>query len=217
MKRVYAFYLLICVMFFSCAKEENTIVVEGKISDPNLEKPLAGADIILDNKPVSSSVYNAGYQTLTSTTSGSDGSYKMEYEKEKSLDYRIRVRKDDYFLLEKEYAPEKFESGDDIFLSFNLLPKGYVKTIIKNKNSFNDQDHIIFQFTGMNGNSVGSCPGGYIHGYGKYFDTSFVCAAPGNDSLGYEYEVTKNGSTNLNGPYSEYISAFDTTLIEIDY
>lgn len=208
---------LLGFFFISCTKDDKTITVDGSVTDPNRNMPVANADVILDYKPVSSSIYNAGYQNLVSASTASDGSYELKYDKEKSSDYRIRIRKDKYFMFEKEYAPEKFESNSSVSMSFYLIPEAFVKTELTNISSFNDQDHIVFQFPEIDGSYPGQCSPGYIHGYGRYFDSSFVCAVPGDEHLSYEYDVTVNGKTSHYGPDSIYTPAFDTTLLKINY
>ena len=202
----------------SCEKEEQNITVEGKVKNTNTGNGIPDATVILDNKPVSSSVYNAGYQKLASTTSSSDGSYELNYKKERSSDYRITVRKDAYINFRKEYAPDKFESKEKINMTFDIASKGYIKTEITNVSSYNDDDHFFIRFLDAgDGQCTDCCPSAYIHGYGQYFDTIIVCAAPAEDYYRYEYNVTINNSTSLYGPDSIYVKPFDTTKITIDY
>lgn len=218
MKNIVILFLSSLLLIFSACKEEDqTIKVKGKVSDPKTGQGVAAATIILDNKPVSSSVYNAGYQKLASADTKSDGTYELKYEKEKSSDYRIRVRKDGYFLLEKEYPPQKFESDSEVNLNFGLQIKGYVRTHLKNVSNYNQDDHIVFRFPDMEQQCADCCPSDYLHGYGQYFDSIFVCAAPGNNWLRYEYSVTISGSTNLYGPDSVYVKASDTVNLNVNY
>ncbi|MFO8086406.1 MAG: hypothetical protein R6T91_01195 [Bacteroidales bacterium] len=216
-------YSVLFIMFlgfvglFGCQKQTETITVTGKIWNPNTNQAVSQADVFLSNKPVSSSVYNASYQQLAFTASTSDGSYTLKFDREKSSDYRMRVQKDGYFLYEKEYAPGTFESSEDVSLSFDLLSKGYVNTRIRNLSSYNQDDHVVFRFLNIDQQCSDCCPGGFVHGYGQYFDTSFVCAAPGDDYLVYQYSVTINNATNIFGPDSVFVNTADTTDLSIDY
>lgn len=211
------FSVLFSILIVSCDKDEQKIKLSGKVLNPNNQLGIENADVFLDHKPVSSSIYNAGYQQLSSASTKSDGSYSLTYEKTRSSDYRIKVRKDDYFIFEKEYSPEKFENENEIKMNFNLFPKGFLKTSISNVSSYDNNDHIVFRFLNMEQQCMDCCPADYIHGYGQSFDTLFVCAAEGGTYLTYEYSVTINNSTNLYGPDSVYVQSFDTTLINIDY
>ncbi|MCF8217538.1 MAG: carboxypeptidase-like regulatory domain-containing protein [Bacteroidales bacterium] len=212
------FSCLLLLGFSSCEKDEQNITVEGKVINTNTGNGVSDATVILDNKPVSSSVYNAGYQKLVSATTSSDGSYQLQYEKERSSDYRITVRKDSYIPFREEYAPDVFEAEQQVNMSFNLASKGYIKTEINNVSSYNENDHIVLRFLDAGQyECIDCCPSEYIHGYGQYFDTTFVCIAPGGDYYSYEYNVTINNSTNLYGPDSVYIEPFDTTKITIEY
>ncbi|MGM0611953.1 MAG: carboxypeptidase-like regulatory domain-containing protein [Bacteroidota bacterium] len=216
------FLLIFCCLLLlgsnSCEKDEQNITVEGKVKNTNTGNGVPGATVILDHKPVSSSVYNAGYQKLVSTTSSSGGTYQLKYEKERSSDYRITVRKESHITFRKEYAPDVFEEKEQINMSFDIASKGYIKTEINNVSSYNEDDHIVFRFLkGGQQQCVDCCPSGYIHGYGQYYDTTFVCAAPGGDYYTYEYNVTINNSTNMYGPDSAYIEPFDTTKMTVEY
>lgn len=217
MKRSISWFFLLLMVIISCKKDEQEIKLSGKVINPNNQNGIESADVYLDHKPVSSSIYNAGYQNLNSTMTTSDGSYTIKYEKTRSSDYRIKITKEDYFTFEKEYTPGKFEDNSEIKMNFNLYPKGFLKTSINNVSSYNNNDHIVFRFLNMDQQCAGCCPSSYIHGYGQYFDTLFVCAAEGGEYLSYEYSVTINNSTNLYGPDSVYVNPFDTTSLNIEY
>ena len=217
-KYLFLICCLILISTYACEKGDQSITVQGKVKNPNTGNGISNATVILDNKPVSSSVYNAGYQKLVSATTSSDGSYQLEYKREKSSDYRISVRKESYITFRQEYAPEVFETDDEINMSFELASKGYLKTEITNESSYDDNDHIVFSFLDAgNHQCVDCCPSEFIHGYGPYYDTSFVCVAPGSSYYSYEYNVTLNNSTSLYGPDSVYVEPFDTTTISISY
>lgn len=191
--------------------------VTGKVWDPYRDIPVQGASVILDNKPVSSSVYSAGFQTMETTETRSDGSYKLVFEKQRSSAYRLRIRKQGYIMFEKEYEPHIFEEQKEVNLSFSMPAKGYVRTRIQNMSSHNENDHIVFRFLSVDFQCPDCCSGAFLTHTGRFFDTTFVCAAPANSHLKYEYTSTINNNTFLTGPDSVLIPVMDTVLLNIIY
>ena len=111
MKRSISWFFLLLMVIISCKKDEQEIKLSGKVINPNNQNGIESADVYLDHKPVSSSIYNAGYQNLNSTMTTSDGSYTIKYEKTRSSDYRIKITKEDYFTIKKEYTTRKFKEN----------------------------------------------------------------------------------------------------------
>lgn len=203
--------------FFSCSKDDSKVVVKGKVRETGNAKAVEGVTVRLDHKPVSSSIYTSGFQILATDITKADGTYKLEFTKTRSSDYRVRLNKKGYFTVENEYPPAQFETNSDIYLDFFVYPEAFVRTQIQNVSSYNEQDHIAFRFLDLRAQCKDCCPSGYIHGYGRYYDTTFVCATAGEAYLTYEYSVTMNQTTVLHGPDSVFVAAFDTVDLNITY
>ncbi len=218
MKTAVKILLVLAVLALgSCGKDEEMVRVTGKIHDPYRDIPVGGASVILDNKPVSSSVYSAGFQTMATTETRSDGSYELNFQKQRSSSYRLRIRKPEYLLVEREYDPYVFEEQEEVKLSFAMPAKGYVRTRIQNMSSHNENDHIVFRFLHVDFQCVDCCSGAFLSHTGRYFDTSFVCAAPANSHLKYEYSSTINNNTHLTGPDSVLVPVMDTIPLNVIY
>ncbi len=216
MKHVFIVCCLI-VTFSACKKEDETITFTGKVTSSNINMQVEDAVVILDYKPVSSSLYTAGYKKLASGRSAADGSFEMEFARSRSSDYRVRVRKQGYFTFEKEYVPVVFESENTVINNYDIVPKAYVKVQLKNTTQYNSNDHLVFSFPDMENLGAGCCTQDYIHGHGRFFDTSFVCASAGDDYLIYEFNYTMGNSTSHSGPDSVFLNAFDTTALNVLY
>ncbi len=91
MKNFGLILLVLCLAFAGCKKNPNVRKVTGKVYTANTHEPISGATITMSGKLLKNGVFSQTPTLLTSATSGADGSFEFEYEKQNTEQYIFEV------------------------------------------------------------------------------------------------------------------------------
>ena len=139
-------FSFIFILFFSCKRKEEHIIVIGQTFDNEQNVPLQNAKITLYGKKIESGSWTSSYSTLGTDFSDAQGNYSIEIENIKVSDFKIEITKDNYFTDIAEYKSDDISKGDNV-LNFRLHSIAYVKLYIKNSNPATTQDLFKYKIT----------------------------------------------------------------------
>jgi molybdopterin-binding protein len=197
------FFLLILISLFSCKKKEENYSLNGKVSDIITGSPISGVTLEVQGKVISSSTYSSMFSTFATGTSGSDGYYALDFEKEKVTVFKLIARKNGYLLYEIEFSPDLLSSGSytlDVLLANN----GWISVRVVNALPSFANDEFSYRFLNIPVDIASSCGSGYNSFSGIVDQQVEACFVPGGMNLviekNYNHEQT-------------HIQTFDTLYI----
>lgn len=211
--------LFVTAFFLSCKKNKPiAITISGRISDPNQNnKSIADAVVSIYQKKLDNGSYNTNYKFISSTTTDAGGLYKIAFNKDNVIDYKIIIEKENYFVSETIYNPDKISTEDNNILNYSIYPKSWIKVHIRSDNPFNSTDKLSFSYFENLLENCGSCctyePKVFI---GNAIDTVIKCETWAYKTVGYQAFITKNGVSNIkNGTI--YTPQGDTAMLNFYY
>lgn len=207
--------LIICFFIGSCKKEnEDVIIVKGTVLNPKNNSPISGAKVYLDGKILNSGIYNDNYSEITSATSDAAGNFEINTPFQVVSGYRIRVFKNNYFENSTIVASDLIGKGDTYTTSLNLVPVAWIKVNLNNVVNWPD-DEINYKFTGATQSCIDCCHNQFLQGVGNYH-AIYKCKLIGDSYGRFYWTVKRDGATN---PFADsvYCTAFDTTVLNINY
>lgn len=207
--RFVLFSLLILLAAGACKKKHITYIVEGTVTDNSFSQPLSGATVKLYK--ASGSNFTLGTLIETQTT-GSDGAYHFEFDRDKTEAYVVVVEKNNYFGTSANFTQEGLDTDNPNVRNFSIYAKSWVKLRFVNLNPLPTDE---LQYIRQNGKSgcEECCPGGDQFLIGAV-DTAIYCINDGNTTYGYYYWVL---NTQNNGPKSIVTVPFDTVELLLNY
>lgn len=204
------FLLMIILVLSSCKKKDaNSYIIEGVVNDESLNGVLANASITLLERKAG----DFNYVELTSTTSDSEGKYKLSFQRNRVTDYKVVLKKDKYLSRESLILPQNLTLGKSNEFNWSMAAISWVKIHLQNVDTVNNYDEFIYQKIDGSTDCEGCCPNIELHFYGA-LDTTFFCVAEGNRSFSYYYEL--RNSTTL-GNEQKITIPFDTISFETTY
>jgi hypothetical protein len=206
---------LLAVMSLSqCKKEEGKYAIQGKITHARTGAPLGGAAVNVQKKVVGGSVFNAAYTSAANTTAGSDGHYKMEFDRENFAGLKLVAHYSQFISREQELNVSGFSVGSTYNQSLSLYPEAYIEVHYQHSILAAPSDKIRFTFLNAQFDCV-CCTEGYKE-FPGIVDTLTQCKLYGDQWLKYRVIFTKSevDSTLVD---SVYCPAFQTTPLHIIY
>jgi len=208
--------LLLTLSIPSCKKDNNTIVVEGIVNDPNTGIKVEGVTVVFSSSKITDGVYNSGYQEISRTTTDAGGNFRFEMEEERTSGYRITLSKTGYFSVNKDISADDIKAGTVYSPSFDIYPVGYIKLHVINQNPIDSSDFISYTFSAGYLGCYECCDNSMRYGYGETVDDWLKCKTYGNQNVTITWNVTKaEGSMQHNAVV--YCKANDTVTYEIYY
>jgi len=211
MKNTTLFLSLLIFIIFSCKKDGNLqFAINGIVTDESFNTGLAGATVIVYEKPIA----NFNYQEIGRVTTDSDGKYSLSFPRNRVENYKVVIQKDRYFDKEYQILYSALDPQKSIEYNFGTTAYSWVRIHLKNVDEVNDYDDFIYKKTQGKTDCAACCPTGEeLHFYGA-IDTVFYCMTDGNKPFAYFYEL---GNTALIGTMQQNTVAFDTITLETEY
>lgn len=211
MKKNITVLLLFTLLILSCKKNGDLqFSINGIVTDESFSTGLSGATVIVYEKPVA----NFNYQEIGRTTADSEGKYSILFPRNRVENYKIIIRKDNYFDKEYQILYSALDPKKSIEYNFGTTAYSWVKIHLKNVNEINDYDGFIYKKTQGKTDCETCCPTGEeIHLYGNA-DTIFYCMTDGNKPFAYFYELQ---NTSTIGTVQQNTVAFDTITLVTEY
>jgi hypothetical protein len=206
--------LLAVMSLTQCKKEEGKYAIQGKITHARTGAPLSGAAVNLQKKVVGGSVFNAAYTTAANATTGSDGQFAMDFQRENFAGLKLVAHYSQFISREQELNVGSFSVGSTYNQSLSLYPEAFIDVHFQHTALEAPSDRIRFTFLNAQFDCI-CCSEGYKEFTG-IVDTLTQCKLYGDQWLKYRVIFTKaeQDSTVVD---SVYCPAFQTTPLHIVY
>ena len=210
-----------CLFFLllSCKKNrDNMIDISGTVKNAINDQPIAGVQAVLEVKEMGGNSYSNSFSEIGISLTDTYGQFDFEFENRNAIEYRLTFNSDNYISKTTSINPDDLDLAEVNVYNQEIYSWSYLKVNISNSSPFNAADQIILNFNNMivESSGPGSCLTNIISLTGSAADTTFECQVYGDQTVGYEYFVTKNNSTiQLNG--GVYCPPGDTAICHINY
>lgn len=206
--RILFFLFLVGIGINSCKTGTGNFTLSGTITDESFSAPMQGATVELYKIPVGT----MSQQLVGTTTLGADGKYSFTFPREKMEKYVLKVNKTLYFSIDTTIFYSELTVGKTTTRNYSTSAMSWAKIRLKNDNPQTGDALRYLKQQGMQGCSS-CCPSAETNFYGP-IDTTFYCINKGNSTYSFYYWVL---GTSNNGQKSAITTAFDTTLIQLNY
>ena len=208
--------LMLTVYIAGCKKEDSkNLMITGNIFDGNQNKPVADAEVTFMVSRMVNGTYNPDFIELSKVNTDAAGNYSFNITKEKDAAYRIAIDKAKYFGSVIDINASDLPAGNHV-LNYNLLPEAFLKLHIKNVNSFDVTDFVMYSLGGTHPALPNCCNNTSSTGVGYSFDKTQICKTYGAQNIKIEWSVKRNGYTT-NFDSTIYCIPFDTTYFNLYY
>lgn len=203
------------IIFLSCKRKEENILILGQIYDYERNVPLQNVQVVLSGKKIESGSWSSNFSKLGSDITDAQGNYSIEIENTKASDFKIELTKDNYYFLSTEYKTDDISKGKNVF-NYRLHSIAYVKLFIKNSIPFSAQDFFTYNISNFNNNCIECCTDSNYTFVGQNVDEIKKCKTYGAYNLIIKYTVRKNNEIN---EYTDSLLTipFDTVKHFINY
>jgi hypothetical protein len=203
------------VIFFSCKKEKQEILITGEVKDPNLVIPLPDVQVDLFVQKIENGIMNHNFVFESSVSTDSEGKFSFTLAASYAEAFKLVFTKDQYFSLSDEMEVSDFTNNQHSG-TYNLYPSAFIRLHVKNIYPYDSNDQISFHI--KNGTAVCSdcCTTDYTILTGTSVDYTNTCRITGHSDITIEWFVQKAGNAT---PFmqSYFCEAFVTTDVEILY
>ena len=204
-------------LFHACKKEDQTpeLTIQGTIFDNTTQAGVPGVSVRLSEQVVSGGTFSSVFQTISTVTTSSNGSYSFNFPREAASAYRLEISRENYFSRELDINPDNVSVGSPYSSSLGITPMAWAKFSMVNASPLSAADVATFQY--LNASFTCSCCNNEQSTYtGMNVNSSEKCLLEGNFMLRYRYTVNKD-TLSLSVIDSAFCAAFDTTFISINY
>lgn len=191
--------ILLLAAFFlvgACRKEKKYIVT-GIVTDAYDGTSIAGATVKLYYRPLQGGVYSTNYSLYSSTTAASDGTYRLEFEKVVTSDFKFVVEATNSFPYEVVKNPDNLTDKEDNVINMKVYSSCTIQLHIKNVTPDTSTDQIVFKFISPNYVCTSCCNTNEMIFTGTSVDNTSTCQRYAKSYLRYQYIVTKSSGSNL--------------------
>lgn len=202
--RILFFIALVSFLsILSCKKKNLQYEISGIVTDASFNTPKANSRVTIQAKK------NAGFYTITTLTTGTDGSYSYQLKREQISQVRILVENENYFDEAIETTLENLSLDNPNTFHFNVFAKSWVRL------HFTSDGTKKLKYYKQEGKKdcLECCAAGEV-AIDYVSDTSIYCINDGNKSYKILYTVLGEGVT---GNPSVITTPFDTTELLINY
>ena len=205
-------FLLIC----SCQKKSDNIIdISGVVSDKLSPLPIGQVDVLLEIKPFGGATFSNSFEELEVTQTNLSGEYNLSFQNSNAVEYRITYSKLGCFSEQELINPDQLSLEDINFINATMYSSSYLVLNVVNSSPYNNNDELVLN-TSLESSSIGSCFNTIVTLLGTNVDTTIACQIYGNQTVDFEYIVTKDNFTTA---YSDavYCEPGDTIYKVINY
>jgi hypothetical protein len=207
-----ALLVLLVAVVSSCKKEPIQYVFEGTVTESVSNSALGGVDVTVSQRVYDGNVASSFFNTAGSSTTASAGTYHINFDREKVVEFKIELTKDGYFEQEEIIVSGDIVPEDPNIYDYTMEPKSWIRFNLMNFGGLTTDDFTMIHF-----NFREACDGcttnGYFHYYGQV-DSTFTFTTTGGVYTRYSY--LNPGATMYNHD-SVYTTPFDTVDVNINY
>lgn len=207
---LFLWIILLFILSSSCKPKEISYQINGLLEDVSFQKPLSGATVKLYEK----SANNFDFKEVTSVTSDEKGEFVITFPRNRVIEYRIVLSKDNYFESAYSILPSELKPNDAVAREFSLSAWSWVKIHLQNTGEANDTDHFVYKKLEGKSDCEFCCPNGEEHHLYGVIDTTFYCMAEGRSKFSYFYQLQ---GTSFLGNKEIMTVPMDTVTLETVY
>ncbi len=205
--------LIIAILFFGCDKRTDVFMFDCVVYDQKVGGPVVDATVIMKVQRAAGG-FNPNYETVGSTTTGTNGRFYLEVDKEVFYSYRLEISHDQHFNEIFDISPDDVPISTAYASTFSLEPKSWVSVHLQNDNI---SQSIAVKTIGESNGCPDCCDGSYRYISGWPVDSVLTCQLYGGQNV----EITAV-YIDINGDEhgiaeTAYVIPFDTTLVPIIY
>ena len=214
-------YLVIPLLFIiaSCNKNRDNIIdITGNVKNAINNQSAAGVQVKLEVKDLGGNSFSNSFSEIETTITDLYGEYEFSFENRNAIEYRLIYSSDNYFSQTISINPDDLDLAELNVYDQEVFSSSYIIVNINNSTPFNSSDQFTLNFNEMVAENPGpgSCLTNIISLTGNVADTTFECQLYGDQTVNYEYFVTKNNiTTQYNG--GVYCPPGDTANSYINY
>jgi len=214
----YLWVVLALLIWTGCNKDENgNLKIAGKVTDPKVigGGEISGLTLTLLNNKLQGGTFSNTFDEIMSVTTDANGNYSFEFERENTIDYKIKGQREDYFPIDIIISPDNVDPGVTYTQNIQILPEAEISVRIFNETPESEEDKCTFQFLTA-GFPCDCCTGDQTEYVVMDIDSTSTCLLEGNSWIKYYYIVDKP-SVFYSILDSVYCDSFQTTDLEIAY
>ncbi len=212
---LFAIIITAC-LFYSCKKDEDKIIISGKVIDPNQNISVQNVKVELLAQKIESGTWSTNYSLLETDNTVNEGEFYFSIAPIKVSNYRLTFAKENYFNLSVEISPDEVTKNEAYHKTYNVYSEAYLKVHIKNVLPGSPEDYMFYQIKNGTLDCYNCCSDTISEFDGNNVDVTTVCKTYGHQYILIEWNVKENTSLHH---YSEnvFCNAFDTTSFDIFY
>ena len=194
------------------------IDISGNVKNAINNQSVAGVQVVLEVKELGGNSFSNTFTEIGSNSTDALGNYGFSFENRNAIEYRLKFSSDNYFSKITSINPDDLDLVDANVYDESIYSWSYLKVNISNTFPFNAADQITLNFNNMvvDNPGPGSCLTNIISLTGSVADTTFECQVYGDQTIDYDYFVTKNNVTNQYDG-GVYCPPGDTAVAHINY
>ena len=199
--------------WYACKKTVSQVYqINGNITSSMTGAGLAASNVVLAQQVIANGIYNASYTPAAETTTDANGYYAMSWDRTNSNGVKITASYPNYITRTKYINPQDLSISAPYQQDLTLYPEAYLSVRLVHTGIEND----FFGLKYANANFDCACCDSDEHDFYGSLDTTITCKIYGNFMLKYDKSISLASIDTLVHD-SIYVSAFDTTYLELDY
>lgn len=196
----------------SCKKDPIQYTFEGKISESVDNIGLQGANVQISQRVYDGNVASSLFSTAALATTGSDGTYKVSFNREKVVEFKFKISKTGYFTEEFLMSSSEVSTENSNVVNETLDAESWIKFDLTNFSGFPEDVFTMIYFNFREGCS--GCTTNDYHYFNGTIDTIFTIKTTAGVYTRYNY---KNPGAATYISDSVYTVPFDTVNVVINY
>lgn len=202
--------LFIALLLTSCKDKGVHYIIDGTILDKSFNKSLADVKVQLLAKKSDSFTFSK----IDETQSDSEGKFIFKFPRERVIEYKIVIDKEQYFNEEYTILPSDLKVNQTFLREFPIYAFSWVKIHLKNTGNVDSFDDFIYKKLDGKEDCEDCCPSEEEKHYTGANDVTFYCMTEGGKKFSYYYELKNTGFL---GNKEIITIPLDTVLLETEY
>lgn len=208
--------LAISFTFSDCKKKDEKVTVSGTAINPQTGYTVAGMQVTLSAKTITSGTWNSLFSTIQTQTTSADGSFSMEFDNIRASEFKLTFYKTGYFLDEYIFSPDLINPGKEYNNNYAVHFEAWIKLFFKNYPPTSPSDMISYRFLKGSASCPEGCNDSLSYLSGANIDTYHICKLYGSQNAVIEWNYSSNYS-NLQHIDTVWIAPNDTAIHYINF
>ncbi len=200
----------------SCNKDSEEVSLGGNLISLNEGVKIEGVLVEIYTRKIESGIYSANYELHGTTNTDANGDFHFDLPNKSWASIKLLFSKEGYFNWDYELEGDLIDDTEGYYESFSLEPKAWVKFALKNNQPVDENDHFDYRIVNTTRNCDACCTSAKRLFQGDLVNEEFICLVVGHQELLIQWNLLKGG-VQTGGTDNYFITAFDTTLIELFY